>query len=64
MMDSKDTLEVTETITGWNVSKSCPVCKDGFVWVHNSREKNRAIEAVNMKFNEVHLECTFSINEQ
>lgn len=49
--------EVDETLTGWNVIRRCSVCKDGVVFVHNSRDKDRAINAVNLKFSEVHLEC-------
>jgi hypothetical protein len=51
--------EVEETLTGWNVIRKCPVCKNSFVFVHNSRDKDRAIKAVNLKFDEVHLQCNF-----
>ena len=50
-------LDVKETLSGWNVGRSCPVCNNSFVFVHNSRDKERAITAVNMKFEEVHAGC-------
>ena len=52
-----DEVEVDETLSGWNVIKRCGHCKDKTVWVHNSRDKDRAIKAVELKFNEYHLEC-------
>jgi hypothetical protein len=52
-------IQVDETLSGWNVIRKCPVCKNSPVFVHNSRDKDRAINAVNIKFSEVHLECSF-----
>lgn len=48
---------VEETLSGWNVIRRCEVCNNKPVWVHNSRDKDRATNAVNLKFNETHLEC-------
>lgn len=57
MSELYDEVEVDETLTGFNVIKRCSVCKNSPVFVHNSRDKDRAIKAVETKFNEVHLEC-------
>lgn len=50
-------LQVDETLSGWNVIKRCDVCKDKPVWVHNSKDKDRAISVVEQKFIEYHMEC-------
>lgn len=50
-------LKVEETLSGWNVIKRCLVCKDSPVWVHNSRDKDRATRAVEQKYIEYHMEC-------
>lgn len=53
-------IEITETLTGWNVIRTCPVCNDSCVFVHNSKDKNRAVTAVNLKFDEIHLDCNYN----
>jgi len=52
-------LDVKETVSGYNVSRSCEVCNDNFIFIGNSTDKDRAINVVNNLFNENHLDCLF-----
>lgn len=52
-------LHVDEKLGGWNVIIRCPVCHNS-VFTGSAKDKDRAIKAVEKKFNEVHLECNYN----
>ena len=55
--ESKHELKVEETLSGWNVIKRCLVCNNNPVWVHNSRDRDRAVSAVEQTYIKYHMEC-------
>ena len=53
-------LEVTDNFGGYTAIKKCLVCNDSSVFTGSCRTKEIAINAVNAKFDAIHLDCNFS----
>ena len=53
-------LDVTESFYGYTAIKKCLVCNDHSVFTGSCKTKEIAINAVNAKFDAIHLDCNFS----
>lgn len=53
-------LDVTESFYGYTAIKKCLVCNDRLVFTGKCKDQSSAINAVNAKFDPLHLDCAFS----
>jgi len=53
-------LEVTDNFGGYTAIKKCLVCNDKLVFTGTCKDQSSAINAVNAKFDPLHLDCAFS----